>query len=103
MPRESNPEGPSDGPPPRPQRVVGVIQDFRQFGEYSTPVNYMFVRNDIVSAAAAPAAPAAPVSGTAAAGSTPREGDSAPPAAAATWIVWTPGSPMPWSSAYVQA
>jgi len=42
-------------PPDRPRRVVGVIEDFRQFGEYSTPGNYMFMRNDIVSAAAEPA------------------------------------------------
>lgn len=46
---------PGDGPAPRPQRVVGVVEDFRQFGEYSTPGNYMIVRNDIISAALAPA------------------------------------------------
>lgn len=54
MPREDAPPRPDDGPPRRPQRVVGVIQDFRQFGEYSTPANYMFERNDIVSASAEP-------------------------------------------------
>ena len=54
MPRSDAPPNPGDGPPERPQRVVGVIQDYRQFGEYSTPGNYMFVRNDIVSAAREP-------------------------------------------------
>lgn len=48
--------GPGDGPAPRPQRVVGVIADFRQFGEYSTPGNYMIVRNDIIAASQAPIA-----------------------------------------------
>src|SRR5690606_994614 len=43
------------GPPPRGQRVGGVIEDFRQFGEYSTPGNYMFVRNDILTASLPPA------------------------------------------------
>ena len=56
MPRDNAPGRPGDGPPQRPQRVVGVIQDFRQFGEYSTPGNYMFVRNDIVSASIPPPA-----------------------------------------------
>jgi putative ABC transport system permease protein len=55
MPRDRDSRRPSDAPPPRQQRVVGVIQDFRQFGEYSTPGNYMFVRNDIVTASQAPA------------------------------------------------
>ncbi len=55
MPRGNAPGRPADGPPRRPQRVVGVIQDFRQFGEYSTPANYMFERNDIVSASVEPA------------------------------------------------
>jgi putative ABC transport system permease protein len=55
MPRDTDARRPSEGPPPRQQRVVGVIQDFRQFGEYSTPGNYMFVRNDIVTASQAPA------------------------------------------------
>ena len=58
MPRAEAPPRPGDGPPDRPQRVVGVIEDFRQFGEYSTLANYMIVRNDIISAAAAPAADA---------------------------------------------
>ena len=52
MPQSDRPPNPGDGPPERKQRVVGVIQDFRQFGEYSTPGNYMFVRNDIDAAAA---------------------------------------------------
>jgi putative ABC transport system permease protein len=60
MPRSEAAPRPGDGPPERPQRVVGVIEDFRQFGEYSTLANYMFVRNDIVSAAAEPAPGAAP-------------------------------------------
>ncbi len=47
-----------DGPAPRPQRVVGVVEDFRQFGEFSTPGNYMILRNDIVTAAQTPPAEA---------------------------------------------
>ncbi len=43
------------GEPDRPRRVVGVMEDFRQFGEYATPGNYLFERNDIVTAAAEPA------------------------------------------------
>lgn len=54
IPRDSTPRT-SDGPPQREQRVVGVIEDFRQFGEYSTPGNYMFVRNDILTASLPPA------------------------------------------------
>ncbi len=53
MPRGDEPPNPGDGPPEKPQRVVGVIQDYRQFGEYSTPGNYMIIRNDIPSAVAA--------------------------------------------------
>jgi putative ABC transport system permease protein len=51
--------------PERPRRVVGVMEDFRQFGEYSTPGNYMFERNDIVTAAAEtlPAAAKPPATG----------------------------------------
>jgi len=52
IPRSDNRRNPGDGPPEREQRVVGVMQDFRQFGEYSTPGNYMFVRNDIEMEAA---------------------------------------------------
>ena len=70
MPRDRDSRRPSDGPPPRPQRVVGVIQDFRQFGEYSTPGNYMFVRNDIVTASQVPA----PTAGAAAAAETSSAG-----------------------------
>lgn len=55
LPVGDNPRRPADAPPARPQRVVGVIEDFRQFGEYSTPGNYLIARNDIVSAAAEPA------------------------------------------------
>lgn len=55
MPRDETP-GPGDGPAQRPQRVVGVMEEFRQFGEYSTPANYMFVRNDIITASLPPAA-----------------------------------------------
>lgn len=58
IPREQRPPRPGDGPE-REQRVVGVMQDFRQFGEYSTPGNYMFVRNDIETEAAKAARPAA--------------------------------------------
>lgn len=54
-------EAPRPGQPPdRPRRVVGVIEDFRQFGEYSTPGNYLFMRNDIVTAATAPIVPVDP-------------------------------------------
>ncbi len=56
MPTEQRPPRPGDDQASRPQRVVGVIEDFRQFGEYSTPSNYLIVRNDIVTAAAEPAA-----------------------------------------------
>lgn len=78
MPRE--PPRPGDGPPRRPQRVVGVIQDFRQFGEYSTPANYMFERNDIVSASVEPAPAASTASagaGNAAGGGTPSRPEAA--------------------------
>jgi putative ABC transport system permease protein len=34
-------------PPPKPQRVVGVIEDFRQHGEYAVAENYIFHRHDI--------------------------------------------------------
>ena len=80
MPRDNAPGRPGDGPPSRPQRVVGVIQDFRQFGEYSTPANYMFARNDIVSASMAPATPPAATAGAA---STGGGGTSSKPDAAA--------------------
>ena len=33
--------------PPKPMRVVGVIKDFRQHGEYSTPEPYVFERADL--------------------------------------------------------
>jgi len=58
MPAEQRPPRPGDAEANRPQRVVGVIEDFRQFGEYSTPANYLIVRNDIVTAAAEPVAAA---------------------------------------------
>ena len=48
-----------DRPAERPRRVVGVIEDFRQFGEYSTLKNYLLMRNDIVTEAARPIEPAA--------------------------------------------
>jgi putative ABC transport system permease protein len=53
--------------PERPRRVVGVMEDFRQFGEYSTPGNYLFERNDIVTAAADTSGPAAETPASAAA------------------------------------
>jgi putative ABC transport system permease protein len=34
----------------RDMRVVGVVEDFRQLGEFSTPENYMFRRLDLGSA-----------------------------------------------------
>lgn len=80
MPREDSSGRPRSGPPPRPQRIVGVIQDFRQFGEYSTPSNYVFVRNDIVSASQPPS----PERGTASgAGAANGGGTSSTPDAAA--------------------
>jgi putative ABC transport system permease protein len=41
-------------PPPKPMRVIGYLEDFRQDGEYSTPVAYMFQREDLNAAAARP-------------------------------------------------
>jgi putative ABC transport system permease protein len=40
--------------PPKPSRVVGVIQDFRQHGEYSTPENYAFERVNLADPEAGP-------------------------------------------------
>jgi putative ABC transport system permease protein len=40
--------------PPKPWRVVGVIQDFRQHGEYSTPEPYVFERADLADPEASP-------------------------------------------------
>jgi putative ABC transport system permease protein len=38
-------EKPADGSPPHPdRRVVGVIREFRQFGEFAAPGDYMFLR-----------------------------------------------------------
>lgn len=37
-------EGAAGAPASPPKRVVGVIEDFRQFGALSTPENYMFYR-----------------------------------------------------------
>jgi putative ABC transport system permease protein len=69
--------GPDAGEPERPRRVVGVIEDFRQFGEYSTPGNYMFMRNDIVTAAAEVPAPTPAASGSAAVGGSTSKPDTA--------------------------
>ena len=44
---ERDPNGPPRDPndkPDRPKRVIGVIEDFRQNGELSTPENYLFYR-----------------------------------------------------------
>jgi putative ABC transport system permease protein len=79
MPRSDAPGRPGDGPPGRPQRIVGVIQDFRQFGEYSTPANYMFVRNDIVAAAAEPTPAPASADATPAPGAKPSTGAATDP------------------------
>jgi putative ABC transport system permease protein len=38
--------------PPKRMRVIGVVSDFRQHGEFSTLENYAFFRNDIDDAAA---------------------------------------------------
>ncbi len=65
----------TDGPAPREQRVVGVMEDFRQFGEYSTPGNYMFVRNDILTASLPPAEGTEPSSpGVTGLGAPPQQG-----------------------------
>jgi putative ABC transport system permease protein len=40
--------------PPKPWRVVGVIQDFRQHGEYATPESYVFERADLTNPEAWP-------------------------------------------------
>lgn len=40
--------------PPKPMRVVGVIGDFRQHGEYSTPGPYVFERADLTDSEAWP-------------------------------------------------
>ena len=68
IPREIRTGQQNAGPPEPPQRVVGVIQDFRQFGEYSTPANYMFTRNDIVTGGQEPAPATTPAVTPAAAG-----------------------------------
>jgi putative ABC transport system permease protein len=34
-------------PPPKPMRVVGFMEEFRQSGEYSTPDEYLFERLDL--------------------------------------------------------
>jgi putative ABC transport system permease protein len=36
-----------EGEPRRPRRVVGVVEDFRQFGELSTPTSVMFQRSTL--------------------------------------------------------
>jgi putative ABC transport system permease protein len=41
-------------PPPKPMRVVGVIEDFRQHGEYASPENYVIRRVDMSSPDASP-------------------------------------------------
>jgi putative ABC transport system permease protein len=69
--------GPNAGEAERPRRVVGVMEDFRQFGEYSTPGNYMFMRNDIVTAAAEVPAPTPTASGSTAAGGSTSKPDTA--------------------------
>jgi putative ABC transport system permease protein len=40
--------------PPKPRRVVGVIEDFRQHGEYATPGAYAFERVDLTDPEAGP-------------------------------------------------
>jgi putative ABC transport system permease protein len=51
---QEDPEPPSAGAdasapqePPKPMRVIGIVSDFRQHGEYSTLQNYAFWRNNI--------------------------------------------------------
>jgi putative ABC transport system permease protein len=41
-------------PAPKPMRVVGVMQDFRQHGEYAAPENYVFQRVDMSAPDASP-------------------------------------------------
>jgi putative ABC transport system permease protein len=38
--------------PPKPMRVIGVVSDFRQHGEFSTLQNYAFYRNNLDDATA---------------------------------------------------
>jgi putative ABC transport system permease protein len=40
-----------DYKPSKPKRVIGVIRDFRQFGELATPDNFMFFRDRLDDAA----------------------------------------------------
>ena len=77
VPAESNPN--REGPPRPRQRVVGVVEDYRQFGEYSTPGNYLLVRNDIVTEAL-PRASAPTAAGTAATPPTATLASTAAPA-----------------------
>jgi putative ABC transport system permease protein len=42
--RPGPPAGPLSPAPQRPRRIVGVVEDFRQFGELSTPTPVMFYR-----------------------------------------------------------
>lgn len=43
---------PAPGENDRELRVVGVMEDFRQYGEFAALMNYMFVRNDMSEAIA---------------------------------------------------
>jgi putative ABC transport system permease protein len=49
VPRDASEREPEPGEDTRPQRVVGVIDDFRQFGEFGPPMNYVFVRNELAA------------------------------------------------------
>jgi putative ABC transport system permease protein len=53
-PQEEKRRADRGDPPPKPQRVVGVIQDFRQHGEYATPENYIFERVNMSAPDASP-------------------------------------------------
>ena len=41
-------EKPREGEPPRPERrVIGVVRDFRQHGEFAAPTDYLFLRHRV--------------------------------------------------------
>jgi putative ABC transport system permease protein len=46
-PSASQEEATADKPQPKPMRVIGVVSDFRQHGEFSALANYAFHRNNI--------------------------------------------------------
>jgi putative ABC transport system permease protein len=51
FPAERRPQGEAPSPP---RRVVGVVRDFRQHGEFDPPGGYMFCRTELATLAQAP-------------------------------------------------